>query len=93
MKKVLTAICSALLIAIFAFTMAGCDKSGSIKKAFEAKEYTVTSVNAQDPTVQSILKSALTEEQVNKINEYEIILCVGKGLNALTGSGVVIKFP
>ena len=93
MKKVLTAICSALLIAVFALTMAGCDKSGSIKKAFEKEEYTVTTVNADNSTVQTILKAALTEDQVNKVNEYEIILCVGKGLNAVTGSGVVIKFP
>ena len=92
MKKVLTAICSALLIAIFAVTMAGCDKSGSIKKAFEKEEYTVTTVSTSDSTVNSILKPLLTEDQLKKANEYEVILCAGKGLNLLTGSGVVIKF-
>lgn len=93
MKKFLTALSAALLVVILALTMAGCDKSGNIKKAFENEEYTVTTVDASNETVQTLLKAALTEDQVSKVNEYEIILCVGKGLNAITGSGVVIKFP
>lgn len=93
MKKFLKAMSAALLVVILALTMAGCDKSGSIQKAFEDAEYTVTVVDTSDSTVQSLLKAAYTEEQVEEINSYSIYLCVGKGVNALTGSGLFIKFP
>lgn len=93
MKKFLAALSTVMLVALLALTMTGCDKSESIKKAFEKEEYTITEVSANNETVQGILKPLLTEDQLKDVNNYSVILCVGKGLNALTGSGVVIKFP
>ena len=42
MKKVLTAICSALLVALLALTMTGCSSYGKIEKAFVKEGYTVS---------------------------------------------------
>lgn len=93
-KKILVAISTALLIVILAFTMAGCDKSGSIVKAFEDKEYTVTEVSTDNDDAKSLLKTAgLTDEQVQNASEYKIYLCTAKGIAAITSSGLVIKFP
>ncbi len=75
------------------FTLAGCDKSGSIKKAFEDEGYTVKTIDTNNETAKLLL-SSFTEEQIEKIDEYEIILCVGEGvIGAVATSGIVIKFP
>jgi hypothetical protein len=85
MKKFLKVLSVALLVVVLAFAFAGCDKSGSIKKAFENEGYTVTTAKAEDSTV---LKSILTEEQQKNIEDYEVIVCA-KGLQSAT----IIKFP
>ena len=93
-KKILAAVSAVILTVALACIMTGCYKSGSIVKAFEAKEYTVTEISTDNDTAKSILKTAgLTDEQVKNASEYKIYLCTAKGLASLTSSGVVIKFP
>ncbi len=92
-KRILTVLIALITVLTLCFTLAGCDKSGSIKKAFEDEGYTVTTVDTNNEKAKSLLKTLFTEEQIEKIGEYEIILCVGEGLGAFTGTGMVIKFP
>jgi len=87
-KKVLLTLCAALMVVVFALTMAGCDKSGSIKKAFEKEGYTVTTVDANNDTAKGIFKAVgMTDDQIKKAGEYELILCV----NGLINSALVLK--
>lgn len=67
MKKVLTAICSALLIAVFALTMAGCSSYGKIEKAFVNKGYTVSTnlEKYQDKLLEAL--NAESEEEAKAI--------------------------
>lgn len=89
MKKVLTAICSALLIVIFAVTMTGCDKSGSIKKAFEKEGYTVTETLVKDSKLLSSVLSSLDKEKSEEIQEYGVITCN----KDIIKNVVIIEFP
>lgn len=84
MKKVLSAISLMLLTIVLALTMAGCDKSGNVKKAFENEGYTVTEMNAKESTA---LAAILSSDQKEKIDQYSVIFCV-KGLQSAT----IVKF-
>lgn len=89
MKKFLATVSTVLLIAILAFTMAGCDNSGNIKKAFENEGYTVTSVKADSSEAKGLFTlMGFSEKQVKEAEKYEIIYCV-KGISAC----MIIKFP
>jgi uncharacterized protein YpmS len=88
MKKFLKACTVALLVVICALAFAGCDKSSSIKKAFEDEGYTVSTVDTTNSTVKTLLSTVLTEDQMKEADNYEVILC-SKSLNV----AVIIKFP
>ena len=72
LKKVLALLTAALLMLSFA----SCDKSASIKKAFEKENYTVVSYKGTDDAAKSFIEMlALSEEEEKKAAEYEIIFC------------------
>ena len=85
LKKILVILTAALLV----LSLASCDKSGSIKKAFEKEDYTVTVVDATNGTVKNLLDLALSDEQMEEVAEYEIILVS----NGLFNTAAIIKFP
>ncbi|MDE6504716.1 MAG: hypothetical protein K2L42_02465 [Clostridia bacterium] len=85
MKKVLVSISAALLVVLLALTMAGCDKSGNIQKAYENEGYTVTRIDAQESTA---LKTLLGEEAKDELDKYAVFVCT-KGLQSVT----FVKFP
>jgi len=86
MKRILV-ILTALVLLV---SLVSCgDKSGAIKKAFENDGWTVKSVKADDSTVKTVLSLLLTEEQIEKADDYEIIWCNKN----LVKNAVVIKFP
>lgn len=85
-KRILVLLTALVLV----FSLASCgDKSGSIKKAFEKEGWTVKTVNADDTGVKTILEILLSDEQIEKASEYEIILCT----NGILNSAIVMKFP
>lgn len=86
MKKLLKVLSAAILVVVLAFAFAGCDKSGSVKKAFENEGYTVSVVDAENSGVASLISGSLTKEQQEELAKYEIIYC-SKALNV----AVVIK--
>jgi hypothetical protein len=88
MKKFLKGLSVALLVLVCVFAFAGCDTSSKIKKAYENEGYTVSSVDASDSTVKSSLSAVLSDEQMEKLEKYEIIYCV-KILN----TAIIIKCP
>lgn len=86
LKRILVLLTALVLV----FSLASCgDKSAAIKKAFEKEGWTVTTVNTEDTGVKTVLKIMLTDEQIEKVSEYEIIFCA----KSITKSAVVIKFP
>ena len=85
-KRILVALTALLLIV----SMVSCgDKSGAIKKAFEDDGWTVKTVKSDDAGVQTVLDLLLTDEQIEKAADYEIILCNKNIVKA----AVIIKFP
>ncbi len=84
MKKTLKTLLVLLTAALLVFSLASCDKSGSIKKAFEKEGYEISTVDAEDPTVQLLL----SKDQLEDVKDYEIIVAK-KGL----ASAIIIKFP
>lgn len=93
MKKVLKSVLALSLACFMLLALVSCDKSGSIKKAFEKEGYTVTSVKADDESIQPLLKLLLNEEQMKKVGEYELILCTPDGLLNATNLALIIKVP
>ena len=89
MKKFLVGIVSAMVAVLLCFSLAGCDKSADIKKAFEKEGYTVTVVDTNNDTAKGLLSVALTSEQIEKVGEYGIYLCTGKLLQT---PALYIKF-
>ena len=86
MKRILVIFTAVILL----LSMVSCgDKSGAIKKAFEDDGWTVKTVKADDTGVKVILELLLTDEQIEKAADYEIILCNKN----IIKNAVVIKFP
>lgn len=93
MKNIFKSVLALSLALVMLLALVSCDKSGSIKKAFEKEEYTVTSLKSSDLTendlVVTVLDAAgLTEEQIEKLGKYELIWAT-KGLS----NGLIVKFP
>ena len=93
MKKVLKTVLALSLACLMLLGLVSCDKSGSIKKAFKNKDYTVKTVNASDESIQSLLKILLNDEQMKKVGDYELILCTPDGLLNAANTALIIKFP
>ena len=91
--KILKQVLALSLACLMLVTLVSSDKSGSVKKAFEKEGYTVSSVKADDESVQSLLKILLNEEQIKKVGEYELILCTPEGLLNAANLALVIKVP
>ena len=89
MKKFISAISMALLTVILAFTLAGCDKSGAIEKAYEDAGYNVTvTTTKENSTVKGLLAKVLNEDQQKEIDKYAIIYANKN----LVDNVVIIKF-
>lgn len=96
MKKFLKRIAALALVVVGALSLASCDKSSSIKKAYEKEEYSVSETTMENvyntPIVGTIVKSAVekeyTEKQRKEIAEYSIIFAY-KGTNY----ALIVKFP
>ena len=90
MKKAISRVLCLALVLCMTFSLVACgDKSESIKKAFEEAKYTVTTVDTNNDTAKGILKLLLSDEQIEKVGEYELFLCT----NGLFNTAIVIKFP
>ncbi len=86
MKKILVVLMAALMLV----SLVSCgDKSGSIKKAFEKDEWTVKTVKADDTGVKALLEILLTDEQMEEVDKYELILCNKN----IVKTALIIKFP
>ena len=102
MKSTLKRILVILTAAVLLLSLASCDKSGSIKKAFEKEEYTVTVYAGSDEKAQAVLTLMnLNEDQKKNIADYEIIVVnapsdgglLGIDLSTLTPDAIIVKFP
>ena len=90
MKKVFSGIVCMALVLCMIFTLASCgDKAESIKKAFEEKGYKVETVDTNNDTAKGIMKIFLSDDQIEKVGEYELILCT----NGIVNTAIIIKFP
>ena len=74
---------------VLVFSLTSCDKSESIKKAFEKEGWSVKTVNADDSGVKTVLKLLLSDKLIEDLADYEIIWCS----NGVLNQAVVIKFP
>ncbi len=90
MKKLFKKIATFFAALLMVFGLASCDKSGSIKKAYEKADYTVKVVEGKSDEAQTVLKTFLTEEQMKDAENYDVII-VNKALPLPVA--VVIKFP
>ena len=88
MKNVLKKIVSVALICVMMLSLVSCDKSEALKKAFEKEGYEVTVVDSTNPVINTIAKVMLNDEQVEKLADYEMILCK-KTLDV----AIIVKFP
>lgn len=96
MKKFLKRLAAVALVLVGALSLASCDKSSSIKKAYEKEEYTVSETKMDDvyntPLVGTIVKSAIesnyNENQRKEIASYSVIFAY-KGTNY----ALIVKFP
>lgn len=89
MKNALKKILVVLMATMLVLSLASCDKSKSIKKDFEDAGYTVSTVDTNNDTAKGILKLLLSDEQIEKVGEYELILCT----NGILNTAIIIKFP
>ena len=86
LKRILVFLTATVLL----LSLVSCgDKSAAIKKEFEKDGWTVTTAKADDGAVKAVLSLILTEEQIEKAADYEIILCTKNYIK----SAVIIKLP
>lgn len=86
MKKILKVLSVALVIAVFAITMAGCSKTGDVKSAFKKAGYEVTSVAPKD--CEDLVNLLKTDEQKADLDKYEVYTFKNAERYA-----TVVKFP
>ena len=80
----------ALVLAMVLFVLVGCDKSKSIKEAFEAEGYTVNAISVKNERAKAIFTLLnYTEEEIDEIEEYELIYCA----NGLLNGALIVKYP
>jgi len=87
MKKIISKILAFLGALVLVFSLAGCDKSNAVKKAFEKADYKVEVVDKDHYLADAFLDS-LDEEDRKDAEKYEFIF-VSSGLKV----GMVIKYP
>lgn len=87
MKKIISKILAFLGALVLVFSLAGCDKSNAVKKAFEKADYKVEVVDKDHYLADAFLDS-LDEEDRKDAEEYEFIF-VSSGLKV----GIIIKYP
>ena len=92
MKKVVSALFTAMLVIVLAFAVSGCSKADGVKKAFEDEGYNVSTVTVKDSeSAKSALSLlGLTKEQINEAGEWEVISAAKL---ALTSPALILKFP
>ena len=100
MKKYLTFICTALLVALLVLTFSGCNKEGAVKTAFKKAGYEVTlevSGNCKELTdlVSTYITNSTSDDsekekptQEDVIKKWKIYTCVNENRKA-----AFIKFP
>lgn len=94
MKNVIKVIALTLVLAMSLVMLVSCgDKSGAIKSAFEKEGYTVESIKADNEDAKDLLELLFDDEQMEKIAQYEILLCKKDGLTNIGKTAIVIKFP
>ena len=87
MKKIISKILAFLGALVLVFSLAGCDKSNAVKKAFEKADYKVEVVDKDHYLADAFLDS-LDEEDRKDAEKYEFIF-VSSGLKV----GIIIKYP
>ena len=87
-KNMITKIVTFALAALMLLSLVSCDKSSSVKKAFEKAEYKVETVDTNNAIAKPLLSAVLSEDQMKEAEKYEVILC-SKGLAV----AVILKFP
>jgi hypothetical protein len=90
MKKVFKWLSLALVVVACMLAFVGCDKSGSIKSAYEDAGYTVSTIDKDNSLVKSII-SSLSDEQKKEVENCEIIYAIKVSLTD-GGSAFVFKF-
>ena len=93
MKNTLKKLLAISLAVVMLFALVGCDKSSAVKKAFEGAGYQVETKTAQDEDVKTLLKILFSEEQIEKMGEYELIYCSMDGLLNVGKKALIVKFP
>ena len=96
MKKLTKLLVLTLVFALTLTALVACDKSGSIKKDFEEAGYTVEVISAKNEKAKPFLKD-LSEEEIDEIEEYELILCEKSNISILEGidlnGAIIVKYP
>ena len=92
MKKFTRILSLTLVLATLLVFLVSCDMSESVKKSFTEAGYNVNTVGSEDKIVKSALLLKYTEEELEEMGEYEIILCT-KGTLGLEGTAVIFKYP
>lgn len=90
MKKVIIALCTAMLVAVLAFAMTGCSKAGSIVKAYENEGYTVSETKLTEESKTMLKSFGVDEEALNDAESWALYTAT-KGLAAKPS--MFVKFP
>ena len=90
MKKVVSALFTAMLVIVLAFAVSGCSKASSIVKAYEKEGYTVTESKLTDES-KTLLKSLGADDEDLKDVEAWALYTATKGLAAKPA--MFVKFP
>ena len=92
MKKFARILSFALALTTLLVFLVSCDMSDGIKKSFVDAGYDVNTVGSDDKVVKGFLSLQYSEEELEEMGEYEIILCT-KGVLGLDGAAVIFKYP
>ena len=107
MKTVLKNVVLILTAVALLVSLASCDKSGSIKKAYEKADYEVAAYAGDSEEGKKFAKIAgLTDEEKEELADYELIIVNKKADDSKTGldgiiadlgtlipDAIIIKFP